>query len=70
MKTFYVTFGLGTLMRGYYQEFSALNQAIVTAFCNKHYRGLWCAVYGEKPTRSRPLQDRPEELFYQDARHV
>lgn len=69
MRTFFVTFGMGTILRGYYQEFIAKDQCIVTAFCNKRYDGLWSSVYLLKPA-GKPLQDAPEVLCYEKAAHV
>jgi hypothetical protein len=69
MRNFYVTFGQGTLLRGYYQEFLAKDQCIVAAFCNKRMGGLWSSVYFTKP-EGRPLQDAPEALHYEKACHV
>lgn len=70
MKTFYVSFG--GLLRGYHQQFKALNEEIITAFMNKKsgLAGCWCAVYETKPKDTKPLQRAPEILFYQDASHV
>ena len=60
---------MGTILRGYYQEFMAKDECIVTAFCNKRYGGLWSSVYAAKP-KGKPLQAAPEMLCYEHARHV
>lgn len=70
MKTFYVTFGMGSLLRGYHAKFSAMNEDIVRAYMNKKARIPWSAIYPTKPAGSKALQRAPEVLFYQDAAHV
>jgi len=70
MRTFYVTFGCGTLMAGYHQQIDAKDNCIVAAWMEKHYRGLWSTIYTAKPRDTRPMQDRPYILCYQDAKHI
>lgn len=70
MKTFYVTFGLGTLLRGYHAEFSALSEDVVAAFMKRKAKLNYCAIYDRVPKGTKPLQAEPEVLMYQEAAHV
>jgi hypothetical protein len=70
MKIFYVSFGLGSILRGYHAVFEAKDEDIVRAYCNKHFRSLWSNVYSSEPTHSKPLRDEHEVLFYNQAEHV
>lgn len=70
MTIFYVTFGVGTILRGYHAAFHALNEDIVHAFMKRKAKLPYCAVYDRAPKGTKPLQDEPELLCYQDAAHV
>lgn len=69
MTSYFVSFGLGTILRGYMQEFIAVNEDVVRAYCNRHFKGLWSSVYDSPPSGCKPLQ-RPESLHYSEAGHV
>lgn len=70
MNRYYVSFGLGSILRGYYAIFEAANRDIVVAYVNKHLRGLWSNVYDTAPTKMKALPEEPEQLFYASAEHV
>lgn len=69
MKMFYVTFGLGTFLRGRYQAIRAYNRDVVVAFMNKHYPKLWSRVLDTPPDAYEMLTP-PDELHYQRAQDV
>lgn len=64
MKTFYVTFGCGTIFAGYYAVLEAKDENIARAFMNKHYRSIWSSIYTDQPKRSEPLKGKPTALYY------
>ena len=71
MNTYYVTFGAGTILANYYQEFQAKDESIVRAWCNAYYLGLWAAVYNSQPSEfAKPLNEKPVQLFHQHADHI
>lgn len=70
MKTFYVSFGLGTLLRDFYAVIEASEEGIVRAWMDKHYRRLWANIYDAPPAHGRPINKRPEQLHYLKAEHV
>lgn len=65
-----MTFGMGTILRGYHAIFEANSEDIVRAYCKKHFRGLWSNVYTHEPKGSKLLRPEPESLFYASAEHV
>ena len=69
LKTYYVTFGLGTFMCGRYQAIRAHNRDVVVAFMNKHYPKLWSRVLDTPPDSCEPLTP-PDELHYRRAQDV
>ncbi len=69
MKRFYVTFGMGTLLRNYHAIIDAYNRDIVGAWlrdCGYKYS----SIYEKEPTTSTRLRDEPEVLHYSDASHI
>lgn len=70
MKRFYVTFGMGGILRGYHAIFEASSIDIIHAYCNKHFKGLWSNVYEKEPDTSKRLREEPEMLWYGKADHV
>lgn len=70
MKKFYVTFGMGTIFRGYHAVFEALDAEIVRAFMNHKVKAPWSNIYDKKPKGSKALQAVPEVLCYQRAEDV
>lgn len=70
MNRFYVSFGMGNILRGYHALFEAKSEDIVRAYCNKHLRGLWANVYTYEPNGSKLLRPEPEQLFYASAKHI
>ena len=74
MKTYYVTFGVGTIFRNYYAEFQAYNDDIIRAFLNKRYPTVWAHVYATPKELTKAgmirLQESPEVLAYQTAEDV
>lgn len=70
MKRFFVTFGIGTILRGYHQEFQAVNEDVVRAFMNRKARMPWASIYTEQPKGTKALQDMAEVLHYAEAAHV
>ena len=70
LKSYWATFGVGTILNGYTQEFRALDEDIVRAYMNRHYSGLWSRIFTAVPEGFTRLQRLPVNLFYVDARHV
>lgn len=70
MKMFYVTFGLGTFIRGRYQAIRAHNREVVVAYMNKHYPKLWSRVLDTPPPDSYEPLTPPDELHYRRAQDV
>ena len=70
MKKFYVTFGMGSLLRGYHATFEARDEEIVRAFMNRKAKMPWASIYESIPKGTRALQSRPEILCYDTAEHV
>jgi len=69
LKTYYVTFGMGTFLRGRFQAIRAYNRDVVVAFMNKHYPRLWSQVIDTPPNGREPLTP-PDELHYRRASDV
>lgn len=70
LKRFWVTFKLGGLFRGYHQAIDAYDEDIVRAWLNRECRGQWSNIYDHEPTGSKPLREKPEQLFHSKAEHV
>lgn len=70
MKEFYVTFGMGSLLRGYHAVFQAKNEDIVRVFMKKKAQIPWSSIYTAAPKGSKPLQSLPEILHYEKAAHI
>ncbi len=70
MKRFYVTFGMGSLLRGYHCIFEAMSEDIVRVYMNKKAKIAWSNIYTEEPNHSKALRPEPESLFYENARHI
>lgn len=70
MKTFYVTFGCGTIFRNHYAVVEAEHGDIVAAFMNKRYRSIWSSIYDEPPKGLAPLRGKPEALYYSRSEDV
>lgn len=70
MKEFYVTFGMGSLLRGYHVVFQANSEEIVRVFMQKKVQIPWSSIYTTVPKGSKPLQPLPEVLCYEKAEHV
>ena len=69
LKTFYVTFGLGTFFGYHFQEIHAHNEEIVRRYMNKHYPNIWSSVREDEPVMLTSLGP-PVELLYEFAEHV
>ena len=70
MKKFFVTFGMGSLLRGYHAVFEARDEEIVRAFTNRKAKIPWASIYEQKPKGTKPLQSLPEILCYASAEHI
>ncbi len=70
MKTFFVTFGMGTILRGYYLTVEAENSDIVMAWLIRKEKTRFSAIRNERPTDMKELQERPEVLCYSHADHI
>lgn len=69
LKTYYVTFGMGTFMRGRFQAIRAYSREVVAAYMNKHYPKLWAAISEEYPQSGERLTPT-DELYYRRAEDV
>lgn len=70
MKIFYVTFGMGTILRGYYLPVLARDRDIVAAWLDRKEQIRWSNIVEEKPQHSEPLRTAPEQLHYNAAEHI
>ncbi len=73
LKTFYVTFGTGSIFHGQHAVFKAKDEDIVRRFMVKRVCAPWAGIYTESPKDSKVLEamkDGPLELHYSDWRHV
>jgi len=71
MKTFYVTFGMGSILRGYYAIFQAADRDIVAAYLNRKIGQRFSNITERVPIHGeKPLRDDPEVLCYSDASHI
>jgi hypothetical protein len=69
LKTFYVTFGSGTLFANHHAVIQARDRDIVCAWLNKE-RYRWSNISTTVPKYTVPLEGKPFELYYQSAVHV
>lgn len=76
MKRFYVSFNLSTKLGGYCLMIDVAigseptPEAVVTAYMEKKFKGLWSCIYPQIPADMTILNVDPERLFYSDARYV
>lgn len=69
MNKFYVTFGMGTILRGYYLEVDAMNADIVSAWLKREGIRYSRVCHGDAPPAGKSLQPEAVSLFYADASH-
>lgn len=69
LKTFYVSFGLGSILRNHHVAIEAYDEEIVRAWMRKQ-KLPWSNVYEVEPVETKRLNGKAEVLWYQDARHV
>jgi len=69
VKTFYVTFGMGTILRNHYLPVQALSETIVAAWLRNKEQIRFARISESKPA-GKPLLDKPEVLHYAAAEHV
>lgn len=70
MKRFYVTFGEGTLLRGFYVIFEAHDSQIVAAYLDKRLKQRYSQIYDRVPEKTVALREDPEVLHYAAAAHI
>ncbi len=70
MQHFYVTFGMGTILSGYYLTVQAVSYDVVAAWLDNREKVRWSNIKTEIPSDSKPLRDAPVTLFYSAAEHI
>lgn len=69
LKTYYVTFGMGSIFRGFHVAVEAFSEDIVRAYANKQ-NWPWSTCCDTEPQYTTRLRQEPERLFYSAAEHV
>ena len=69
-QPFYVTFGMGTILRGYYVCVLANSEEIVATWMTRKQKIQYSSIYKVPPANTKPLRLEPEVLYYSKAEHV